>query len=342
MDSPLPRVSQRHAPARNGKDGRQPFPDALGSRRKRGRVNASTQNQALAAVLFLYEHVLERPLDRVEGVVRARKPKRLPVVLTRDEVEAILAQLDGAPRLVCMLLYGSGMRLLESLGLRVKDLDFGRGEITVRQGKGQKDRVTMLPGALFQPLQDHLGRVRERHAADLKSGLGQAPLPDALARKYPNANREWGWQWVFPASSHYVDRITGIRHRHHLHESVIQKAVHQAAHRSGLPKPVTTHAFRHSLATHLLEDGYDIRTVQELLGHKDVQTTMVYTHVLKRGGRGVRSPLDRFRKAVSSESGGILPASAVGLKQGREIAWHGRSHYKQGSCFLGWPPAPSS
>jgi integron integrase len=269
-------------------------------------VAASTENQALAAVLFLYEHVLERPLDRVDGVVGARKPKRLPVVLTRDEVEAILAQLDGAPRLVCMLLHGSGLRLLEGLRLRVKDLDFGRGEIIVRRGKGQKDRVTMLPGALFQPLQDHLGRVREQHAADLKSGLGQAPMPDALARKYPNANREWGWQWVFPASSHYVDRTTGIRHCHHLHESVIKRAVHEAAHGAGLPKHLTTHAFRHSSATHLLEDGCDIRTVQELPGHKDLQTTMVYTHALNRGGRGVQSALDRFRKAVSSESGGIL------------------------------------
>ncbi len=269
-------------------------------------VAASTQNQALAALLFLYEHVLERPLDRIEGVVRARKPKRLPVVLTRDEVDAILAQLDGVPRLVCTLLYGSGQRLLEGLRLRVKDLDFGRGEITVREGKGQKDRVTMMPEALRQALRDHLRRVRQQHETDLKSGLGQAPLPDALARKYPNASREWGWQWVFPATSHYLDRRTGVRHRHHLHESVIQKVVHQAAHQAGLAKRVTTHAFRHSFATHLLEDGYDIRTVQELLGHKDVQTTMVYTHVLNRGGRGVHSPLDRLRQAPSAEGGGII------------------------------------
>ncbi len=269
-------------------------------------VAASTQNQALAALLFLYEHVLERPLDRIEGIVRARKPKRLPVVLTREEVEAILTHLDGAPLLVCTLLYGAGPRLLEGLRLRVKDLDFGRGEITVREGKGQKDRVTMLPEALRQALQDHLRRVRQQHETDLKSGLGQAPLPDALARKYPNANREWGWQWVFPASSHYLDRRTGIRHRHHLHESVIQKAVHQAAHQAGLAKRVTTHAFRHSFATHLLEDGYDIRTVQELLGHKDVRTTMVYTHVLNRGGRGVHSPLDRLGKAPSAEVDGII------------------------------------
>ena len=269
-------------------------------------VAASTQNQALAAVLFLYEHVLEQPLDRIEGVVRARKPKRLPVVLSRDEVEAILVQLDGAPRLVCTLLYGSGLRLLEGLGLRVKDLDFDRGEITIRQAKGQKDRVTMLPGALLEALQGHLRRVREQHESDLESGLGQAPLPDALVRKYPNAGREWGWQWVFPASSHYLDPTMGIRHRHHLHESVVQKVVHQGAHRAGLVKRVTTHAFRHSFATHLLEDGYDIRTVQELLGHKDIQTTMVYAHVLNRGGRAVQSPLDRLRKAASSESGGII------------------------------------
>jgi integron integrase len=228
-------------------------------------VAASTQSQALAAVLFLYQHVPGEPLDRIEGVVRARKPKRLPVVLTRDEAQAILTELEGVPSLVCALLYGAGLRLLEALALRVKDLDFGRGEITVRQGKGQKDRVTMLPGALLEPLQDHLRRVRRQHEADLKSGLGQAPMPDALARKYPHAAREWGWQWVFPASSHYLDRTTGIRHRHHLHESVIQKAVHQAAQRVGLTKRVTTHAFRHSFATHLLEDGDDIRTVQELL-----------------------------------------------------------------------------
>ncbi len=269
-------------------------------------VAASTRNQALAAVLFRYEHVLEQPLDRIEGVIRARKPKRLPVVLTRDEVHAILAELDGAPSLVCTLLYGSGLRLLEWLALRVKDIDFRRGEIVIRDGKPQMDRVTMLPGALLEALQDHLRRVRQQHEADLKNGLGQVPLPDALGRKYPNAGRQWGWQWVFPASSHYADRKTGIRHRHHLHESVIQKAVHQAAHRAGLTKRVTTHAFRHSFATHLLEDGYDIRTVQELLGHKDVKTTMVYTHVLNRGGRGVRSPLDSLGKAVSSESGGII------------------------------------
>jgi integron integrase len=251
-------------------------------------------------------HVLQQSLDRIEGVVRARKPNRLPLLLTRDDIQAILAQLDGAPRLVCTLLYGSGLRLLEGLQLRVKDLDFGRGEITIREGKGQKDPLTMLPAVLTQPLQDHLRRVREQHEADLKGGLGRAPLPEALVRKYPNADREWGWQWVFPASSHHVDRGTRIQHRHHLHESVVQKEVRRAAHRAGLAKPVTTHTFRHSFRTHLLEDGYDIRRVQELLGHKDAETTMIYTHVLNRGGRGVHSPLDRLRKPMSTGGGGIM------------------------------------
>jgi len=206
-------------------------------------VAASTQNQALAALLFLYEHVLEQPLNRIEGVVRARRPKRLPVVLTREEVEAVLDPLDGVPRLVCALLYGSGLRVFEGLGLRVKDLDFGGGAILLRDGKGRKDRVTMLPGVLEQPLQEHLAGVRRQHEADLKAGLGRAPLPDALARKYPDADREWGWQWVFPASSHYLDRRTGVRHRHHLHESVIEKAVHEAVRRAGLTKAATPHTF---------------------------------------------------------------------------------------------------
>ena len=265
-------------------------------------VAASTQNQALAAVLFLYEHVLERPLNRIEGVVRARRPKRLPVVLTREEVEALLARLKGVAGLVCASLYGTGMRLFEGLGLRVKDLDFGARQITIRDGKGRRDRVTMLPESLCQPLQDHLETVRQQHEADLQAGLGRAPLPDALTRKYPNAAREWGWQWVFPASSHYLDRRTGIQHRHHLHESVIQKAVRDASRQAALAKAATPHSFRHSFATHLLEDGYDIRTVQELLGHRDVKTTMIYTHVLNRGGRGVYSPLDRLRKPVRPET----------------------------------------
>jgi len=272
------------------------FPTHLAIERN---VAASTQNQALAAALFLYEHVLERPLRRIEGVVRARRPRRLPVVLTAEEVAAVLAELEGDAYLVCALLYGSGLRLQEGLQLRVKDLDLGRGEIFVRDGKGRKDRVTMLPAALVEPLQEHLKRVRRRHEADLRAGLGSAPLPDA----HPGAGREWSWQWVFPASTHYVDSGTETRHRHHLHESVIQKAVHEAVRRAGLVKPATPHAFRHSFATDLLEGGYDIRTVQELLGHQDVRTTMIYTHVLNRGGRGVLSPLDGLRKTVGKERG---------------------------------------
>lgn len=260
------------------------------------RVAASTQNQALAALLFLYASVVRRPLGHVEGVVRARRPRRLPVVLTRPEVRAVLDGLEGTPRLVCALLYGSGLRLLECLRLRVKDIDFQRNEVTVREGKGGKDRVTMLPAAVKTQLQVHLERVRQQHAKDLARGLGRAPLPDALARKYPGADRQWAWQWVFPASSYYIDRHTGVRHRHHLHESVIQRAVNEAVRRAGLTKPASSHSLRHSFATHLLEDGYDIRTVQELLGHKDVKTTMIYTHVLNRGGKGVRSPMDGIQE----------------------------------------------
>jgi integron integrase len=257
-----------------------------------GRVSASTQNQALAALLFLYGSVLGRPLGQIVGVVRARRPRRLPVVLSRQEVKAVLDGLEGTPRLVCALLYGSGLRLLECLRLRVKDIDFQRREITVRDGKGGKDRVTMLPASVAAPLQAHLERVRRQHVKDLGRGLGRAPLPDALARKYPGADRQWAWQWVFPASSHYVDAHTGTRHRHHLHESAVQRMVKEAVRRSEVSRPASCHSFRHSFATHLLEDGYDIRTVQELLGHKDVKTTMVYTHVLNRGGMGVRSPMD--------------------------------------------------
>jgi integron integrase len=267
-----------------------------------GRVAASTQNQALAAVLFLHKEVFGQPLGRIEGIVRARKPKRLPVVLTRAETASILSSLLGIPRLVCMLQYGSGLRLLEALQLRVKDLDFGRGELLVRDPKGKRDRVTMLPVALHEHLSEHLGFVFEQHRSDLARGLGRVPLPGALKRKYSGADRDWPWQWVFPATSHYVDESSGVRHRHHLHESVVQKAVRQAALRVGIGKRVTTHSFRHSFATHLLEDGYDIRTVQELLGHRSVKTTMIYTHVLNRGGRGVVSPLDRTEATDSYEA----------------------------------------
>ena len=255
-------------------------------------VSASTQTQALSALVFLYRHVLEREIGRLEGVVRARRPARLPVVLTRDEARHLFANMDGPPLLVCRLLYGSGLRLLECLHLRVKDLELERCEVVVRDGKGQKDRVTLIPGSCKQPLLDHLAKVGRTHEDDLRRGLGRAPLPTALARKYPNADRQWGWQYVFPASSHYTDRQTGVRHRHHLHESVVQKAMGQAVRLAGILKPATPHSLRHSFATELLRSGHDIRTIQELLGHSDLSTTMIYTHVLQRGSRGVRSPAD--------------------------------------------------
>jgi integron integrase len=257
-------------------------------------VSASTQNQALNAILFLYRHVLRKDIGYVNGVVRANRPKRLPTVLTRQEARSILGNLAGLEWIMTMLLYGAGLRLMECLRLRVKDVDFSSNEIRVRSGKGDKDRVTMLPGAIKEPLLAHLQGVKRQHEEDIRKGLGRVALPDALERKYPNAGKEWGWQWVFPATSHYTDRITGEKRRHHLHESVLQKAVKQAVRKSGLPKPASPHSLRHSFATHLLEDGYDIRTVQELLGHADVSTTMVYTHVLNRGGRGVNSPADRL------------------------------------------------
>jgi integron integrase len=255
-------------------------------------VAASTQNQALSAILFLYEHVLEQPLDRIEGVVRARRPKRLPVVLTVDEVSRVMAHLSGDKWLIAMLLYGAGLRLLEALRLRVKDLDFERGEITVREGKGDKDRVTMMPQAVIPALQAHLRRVETIHQRDVADGYGRVELPHALARKYPNANREWRWQYVFPQERRWVNARTGEQGRHHVHESLVQKSISRAVRKAKLTKRVTSHTFRHSFATHLLAEGYDIRTVQELLGHKDVRTTMIYTHVLNRGGRGVRSPAD--------------------------------------------------
>jgi integron integrase len=237
--------------------------------------------------------VLGRELGSLKSVARARQPERLPVVLTRAEVQRVLGQLAGTPRLVAGLLYGSGLRLLEALALRVKDLDFTRHELVVRRGKGQKDRVTMLPMALVGALTTHLQRVAEVNRRDLERGSGRVPLPEALARKYPAAAREWGWQFVFPATRLYADPGTGERGRCHLHESAVQRAVREAVARTGLTKRATYHTFRHSFATHLLEADYDIRTVQELLGHRDVSTTMIYTHVLNRGGRGMRSPLDR-------------------------------------------------
>lgn len=256
-------------------------------------VSASTQNQALAALLFLYKEVLKLDLPWLQGVVRAKKPKRLPVVLSQDEVALLLERMQGVQRLVANLLYGSGLRLLEALRLRAKDVDFARREILVRDGKGQKDRVTMLPTRVVEPLQAHLEMVQRLHREDLADGFGEANLPFALARKYPNAAREWGWQFVFPSVNRSCDpRGQGI-FRHHLHEKTIQRAVREAARRAGLLKHATPHSLRHSFATHLLEAGQDIRTVQELLGHSDVKTTMIYTHVLNRGGLAVLSPLDR-------------------------------------------------
>jgi integron integrase len=264
----------------------------LGHLAQERRVAAATQGQALAALLFLYRHVLGRPL-RLEGhLPRARTPTRLPVVLTRSEVARVLGQLEGGYRLVGMLLYGSGMRLLECLTLRVKDVDLERGEIRIRRGKGGVDRVTVLPEAVRPGLAAHLGRVRARHGEDLAAGGGRVAMPGALDRKLPKAAAEWPWQWVFPAARTYRDRVTGERRRHHLHPSAMQRAMVVAVRRSGVGKRASCHTLRHSFATHLLESGYDIRTVQELLGHRDVSTTMVYTHVLNRGGLGVRSPAD--------------------------------------------------
>ncbi len=255
-------------------------------------VAASTQGQALAALLFLYREVLGRPLAGLGSIPRARAPMRLPVVLTREEVERVLAGLEGAAQLVGVLLYGSGMRLLECLTLRVKDVDLERGEFRIRRAKGAKDRVTVLARSVRGPLAAHLERVRQVYLGDLAAGAGWVELPDALGRKYPNAGRSWPWQWVFPARRRYVDRATGQVRRHHLHESAVQRAMAEAVRASGIGKRATCHTLRHSFATHLLEAGYDIRTVQELLGHRDVSTTMIYTHVLNRGGRGVESPAD--------------------------------------------------
>jgi integron integrase len=256
-----------------------------------GRVAASTQNQALCGLLFLYAHVLGRPLGPV-AAVRADRPRRLPVVLTLEEARAVLAELSGTYRLIGELLYGSRLRQMECLQLRVKDLDLAGGQVVVRNGKGGKDRRTVLPAAARPGLEAHLGRVRALHQADLAAGWGRVVLPGALARKYPRAAAEWPWQWAFPASRRWRNRLTGEQGRHHAHETAVSRAVAAAVRRAGLCKRASCHTFRHSFATHLLEDGYDIRTVQELLGHESVETTMIYCHVLNRGGRAVRSPLD--------------------------------------------------
>jgi integron integrase len=259
-----------------------------------GRLSASSQTQALSALLFLYRDVLHRSLGPLGEIPRAKQPIRLPVVLARDEVRSLLARLRDAPRVAALLMYGSGLRLLEALQLRVKDLDFTMRQITIRRAKGGKDRVTVLPDSMAPVLRDHLAAVREQYVRDLAVGAGRAALPFAYDRKSPHAAKEWGWQFVFPASRRYRDPATNELVRHHLHESVVQRAVKAAVRASGLTKRATCHSLRHSFATHLLQDGYDIRTVQELLGHRDVATTMTYTHVMNRGGLGVRSPVDRL------------------------------------------------
>lgn len=257
-------------------------------------VSAGTQNQAMHAVLFLYREVLGIALPWLDGITRAKPSKRLPVVLTVAETQRLLAATRGKAGLVVRLLYGTGMRLMEGLRLRVKDVDFDRRQITIRGGKGDKDRITMLPDSLIPDLRAHLAERRRWHDTDLATGMADVELPHALERKYPNAGREWGWQYIFAAADYSTDPRTGVIRRHHIHEKTIQRHVKDAAKRAGINKPAHPHTLRHSFATHLLEAGHDIRTVQELLGHSDVSTTMIYTHVLNRGGRGVTSPLDRI------------------------------------------------
>ncbi len=258
-----------------------------------GKVSASTQNLAKSSLLFLYREVLEIQLPWLDNITQAKAPKRLPVVLTVSEVQSVLSRLKGTHLLIASLLYGGGMRLMEAVRLRVKDVEFARHEIVVREGKGFKDRVTMLPEAVVARLKAHLAKVKTLHDEDLAQGVGEVYLPFALDKKYPNAGREWGWQYVFPSKNLSVDPRSGKTRRHHVDEKGVQRAVKQAVRDAELTKPATPHTLRHSFATHLLQNGYDIRTVQELLGHSDVSTTMIYTHVLNKGGRGVVSPLDR-------------------------------------------------
>ncbi len=255
-------------------------------------MSASTQNQALAGLLFLYRNVVGYDVGDLGGVIRARKPARVPVVMTRDEVRAVLDEMEGDTKLMASLLYGAGLRLSECLRLRVLDLDLAKCEIAVRDGKGAKDRVTMLPESLVPALRAQLRRAQAVHKRDLEDGWGRVLLPDALDRKYPGAAREWRWQWVFPQERRWRNQETGFQGRHHVHETILQRSVKEAVRRAGVTKHVGCHTFRHSFATHLLEAGYDIRTIQELLGHKDLSTTMIYTHVLNKGGLGVKSPFD--------------------------------------------------
>lgn len=257
-------------------------------------VSPSTQNQALSAILFLYKRVLDINLPWMDDIVRAKRPRRLPVVFTRQEVKALLSQFEGTRWLIFSLIYGCGFRILECLRLRIKDIDFHYKQIIIRDAKGSKDRVTLLPGSLLEPLRNHLARVKLLHEQDLMNGFGCVYLPHALERKYPNACKEWGWQYIFPSINISTDPRSNIRRRHHVYEKTLQRKMKQAIQNAGIIKPGSTHTLRHSFATHLLEDGYDIRTVQELLGHKDVKTTQIYTHVMGKGCNGVKSPLERI------------------------------------------------
>lgn len=287
------------------------------------RVAASTQNQALAALLFVYREVLEISVGWLDTVVRAKRPARRPNVMSREEVRRVLAALEGTPQLVAMVLYGSGLRLMEACCLRIKDVDLDRGELVVRSGKGGRDRLTMLPASLGPRLQEQIRRVQALHRRDRAAGRGGVVLPNALARKMPSALYDWRWHWLFPATRFYREAETGRLVRHHLHESVIQRAVTRAAQAAGITKRVTCHTFRHSFATHLLEAGYDIRTLQELLGHRDVSTTMIYTHVLNKGGRGVRSPLDGLDALDALRN--APPGAAPGAPPGAPPAGHSAS-----------------
>jgi integron integrase len=280
---------KRH-PAQLGNDAITEFLTDLATR---GQASSATQNQAASSLLFLYNDVLQIPVTAPLAVLRPKKPKRVPVVMTRGEVMRVLGCLDGPPKLVCSVLYGSGLRLLEALQLRLKDVELERGELVVRAAKGGHERRTVLPRSLRSAIADQVARVRAQHAQDVKRGRGWVELPRALGDKYPNAGRDAAWQWLFPASRHHKHEPSGQHRRHHLHESVVQRAVTAAVRKAGIAKRASCHTFRHSFATHLLEAGYDIRTIQELLGHRSVNTTMIYTHVLNRGGRGVESPLDR-------------------------------------------------